>query len=704
MPQSHHMNPGGNAEDDGSAGSPLPAGGAGEGPSGVEYTDAELEWVRRAELLLHETSARGAGRANEATNSSTEDGRAWYDESSQRFWGELETIIVGATPHQLVNCLMDVEHSAHVTAFGTWQERSKLKRLGEVRQLLRADNHICIRSEVEMALGFPDVKFYNAVISKQVAEKPLTFIWVMAPITLSRWVALARESSQNNPAPLTAAPRLTRSLTVTRSMTRSLSKRSLSGQPEATRCCKLTAMADLDGKSVTKLQYIGWLELKQTLPEWFRLGVVVPDQLRLPHALQELFSGSFIATTMMDVALAAKPDHRAAAVAEYVMENALLRDCVFRHLGALLVTLVKGQRAINAVSLAHHYSATARRASARNLATITEDEAAAMGYQFQLILLTASSPADALDTFMVRYPFLREVDGFCPWFRPMMEVVAKRLMVNSRLGIGLRVAVSALLSLLDVGSDLYMVLSLLDAGRYPAAYGTLGLMSIALVLQLGVVWFQYKHLGRRTVIKEMLFAVMFLKPLVDAYRVAVGESGHALAPLSPTQELMVCRVCEMVGQAIPISILQLSTYLGMAEEERQLAALASILISCMATAFTSACMCYDFDTDPQRRKAHESFYGWVPSGGFGRLTAFALLIAFHAGVVLGKAFGMSLLGVTSWAWLAAVVGIEMFAFLFIKAVMHDFLYWPPGVGVGVSLLVRVIVKVCTERSFGMLSA
>jgi hypothetical protein len=594
------------------------------------YTEAEEHWIELAEELLHEMFGPGARGAV------SEKGCTGYDESTQRFHGELKTLIVGVTPVQLAAYLMDVECSSHVTGLSTWQERSEHKRFGEARSTSRADNHVCVQSRLEMACGVPDLAFANVVLAKKVAERPLTYVWVMAPIEAASPIteaAAGQVPAGEDPArPVGAEPDPSRR----RRQSRRMSVHH-GAPPQAMRCCRLTSIGESGGKSVTKLEYAGWLELRGlTIPDWIRLSVIVPDQLRLPHALLRNFDGAFIGSRLGDIAFGTARQDRAAAVSEFVMETSLLRECVFRYLGALLRALVMAENNVTVVSRLSLYTNASRRASARDLSTITEEEAVAMGFQFQLILFSASTPADALYTFFNRYPFLREFDAFCPWFQPLMEVLAKRLMVTSRIGMSLRVTVGALLGLLDVGSDLYMILSLWSTGHNAAAIGTLVMVMTSILLQIMIVFIQTRHCGWRKVAHEVAIVLSFFKPLIDAYRVTTGDPGDPLAALTPAQELMACRVSEMVGEAIPVSVLQLATYLAMDEDNRQLAALASILLSCMATAFTTACIAYDLDTDSNKRRMNSYFFGWIQPTPSDRATTFVLLTTFHAGVVLGK--------------------------------------------------------------------
>jgi hypothetical protein len=65
----------------------------------------------------------------------------------------------------------------------------------------------------------------------------------------------------------------------------------------------------------------------------------------------------------------------------------------------------------------------------------------------------------------------------------------------------------------------------------------------------------------------------------------------------------------MVGEAIPALILQ-STIL-MAIADPSMVAVVSIVFSCLAIAYTSTTIAYDFETDPKNRRNNPEFHGYV---------------------------------------------------------------------------------------------
>jgi hypothetical protein len=92
--------------------------------------------------------------------------------------------------------------------------------------------------------------------------------------------------------------------------------------------------------------------------------------------------------------------------------------------------------------------------------------------------------------------------------------------------------------------------------------------------------------------------------------VARGEDQIAGCPFDPLTEMVICKVVEMVFESIPGAVLQtiFALYNGWTT-----AALLSILISCLSTAFTATMVAYDLDTNVQKRKNTPEFFGLAPS-------------------------------------------------------------------------------------------
>jgi hypothetical protein len=123
----------------------------------------------------------------------------------------------------------------------------------------------------------------------------------------------------------------------------------------------------------------------------------------------------------------------------------------------------------------------------------------------------------------------------------------------------------------------------------------------------------------------MGIVLCFLKPGVDAYRVATGHKQAPGAPLSPINELVIGKGGELVFEAIPALLMQ--SAILMAVGNPSLLAAASIIFSCLAVAYTSTTIAYDFETDPLKRKNNPEFYGCGLLATTLRPRAPALLVA-----------------------------------------------------------------------------
>jgi hypothetical protein len=273
----------------------------------------------------------------------------------------------------------------------------------------------------------------------------------------------------------------------------------------------------------------------------------------------------------------------------------MLRDCHFANIGTMLLAIVL------------HVLGNVENVAVVDPAALTIEQARAIGRGFGAMVLGNSMPEAAVDEFFLTYPSMRTMDHEYMWFRPMIEVIATRRMESAPFGLKMRVAVGAALSFGDVISDLMMILNFLSAGSNRAAYGTLAMVAFSLLLQIVVSIAQTKHRGWIAVAYEVMIVLCFLKPAVDAYRVASGRKHARGSPLSPITELHFVKGIELIFEAIPALMLQ--SAIVMVVGDPSMLAVASIVFSCLAVAYTSTTMAYDFETDPLRRKNNPEFYG-----------------------------------------------------------------------------------------------
>ena len=107
----------------------------------------------------------------------------------------------------------------------------------------------------------------------------------------------------------------------------------------------------------------------------------------------------------------------------------------------------------------------------------------------------------------------------------------------------------AKLSLLDIVTDIYMIYQFLtseEEGQAIFGFINLGMVATSLLIQLLLVYGQNKKKGMKKVAYESLTALLFVKPAVDAFRVASGAETEEGSTVDPMAELVTTKGVEMV--------------------------------------------------------------------------------------------------------------------------------------------------------------
>jgi hypothetical protein len=120
--------------------------------------------------------------------------------------------------------------------------------------------------------------------------------------------------------------------------------------------------------------------------------------------------------------------------------------------------------------------------------------------------------AAAVDEWIGKYPALCELDRAEIWFRPMMNTVALRLLGSVSWGLKFRVFTGAGMSMLDMISDINVIVLYLGSSDTEGyAMGLLWMLVSCALLQLLVVYFQNKG-NKKNLLKEVLVVLTGLKP------------------------------------------------------------------------------------------------------------------------------------------------------------------------------------------------
>jgi hypothetical protein len=254
---------------------------------------------------------------------------------------------------------------------------------------------------------------------------------------------------------------------------------------------------------------------------------------------------------------------------------------------------------------------------------ITKSEAIKIGKTFAMFLLTTTEPSAAVDAWAkdnIQLKDLMETD----WFEPMMSTIAKALLKESNLGLKWRVGLGAGLSIMDMISDTGVIGSYRASGNTAGAYSLMAMIGSNMAVQLLITYAQNRKKSKWVILRELTFVVTFLKPGVDAYRVATGhEDEHAV--VSPLLEMAFGKGAELAFESIPGGVLQ--AYVFINSPEKTLFLLISILISTLTTGFASAMISYDMEVSVANRKEVPLFYGYIKDGNTERLITFILQVS-----------------------------------------------------------------------------
>ena len=221
----------------------------------------------------------------------------------------------------------------------------------------------------------------------------------------------------------------------------------------------------------------------------------------------------------------------------------------------------------------------------KHLNELSKEEAATIGKDFKRHLANKEYKT-AVDAWRCNNPVLQQLfDEF--HFESMMNMVAKKLLVQSNLGLRRRVFVSlfyclktliiciltpiptpphptpphpqvgAALSIGDMISDVIVIFSYNSEGKKRAARSLATMIGLSLTIQLSIVYAQNYKKKKRILLRECLILFSGLKPAVDAYRVATGYVDIG-SNLNPLVEMASVKGTELACESIPGSLLQVS--------------------------------------------------------------------------------------------------------------------------------------------------
>ncbi|GMI16546.1 hypothetical protein TrLO_g10802 [Triparma laevis f. longispina] len=358
---------------------------------------------------------------------------------------------------------------------------------------------------------------------------------------------------------------------------------------------------------------------------------------------------------------------------------------------AMLVTAVKG-------------SLNMKKVVRTKLDCLTESDAVQIGNNLISALMTDQLASAGVNQWKVQNRAVKELMEKYEWFEPMILVVSKGIVKTAGWGLMSRVAVGAMLSMSDFGTDVLVLMQFWEEGeeRLTFRYLTLFSLSVSILIQVAFVIVQNRKKSLLRILKEIFVVTIGMKFPWDAYRVASGAEHEPGCQYDPMTEMTITKIMEIFAESIPAILIQSSAVLQTLSlgKEITMTTYISLFVSMLTTGFVSATISYDFDTDPLRRTAKPDFYGYIPDAHWLRVVSLLILTNISSCMVILKSLLVVALGFLSPCYALGYIGGGVALHWLMKALAGDLTHWTAPVsgiaGFIHSLLIRLMVKLVTD--------
>jgi len=256
------------------------------------------------------------------------------------------------------------------------------------------------------------------------------------------------------------------------------------------------------------------------------------------------------------------------------------------------------------------------------------------------------------------------------------------------MGLAKRVTLGALLSVMDMITDMGVINTYQASGKTSQANSLIAMIGSSLAAQLLFTYGFNRKKSKGVILRELAFVVSFLKPGVDAYRVATGYEDKD-SKVSPLVEMAMGKCSELAFESVPGGLLQ--AYVFINSPEKTMFLLGSILISTLTTGFSSAMISFDMDVSVANRKEVPLFYGYIKDSNTERGITFVLLILLASLHNLSRTIGTALLLSVSKELTFGIILAEQVLYHLYKIVRRDYITWVVGLEGGLKYLMAFFV-------------
>mmetsp|Transcript_732 Transcript_732/g.1207 ORF Transcript_732/g.1207 Transcript_732/m.1207 type:complete len:961 (-) Transcript_732:44-2926(-) len=334
-----------------------------------------------------------------------------------------------------------------------------------------------------------------------------------------------------------------------------------------------------------------------------------------------------------------------------------------------------------------------------SLANISKQDCQTLANVLLYYLKNEVNEEDAVEKFINNYDSMRELNTiYGQDFKESLLNCCKGLHGDKQIFAKIKLFVAAFLSVFDMLTDILMCFEYFARDQDGFAWATVGSIALNIFLQSLFTFLQNKARPTRQQLREQLHVLTLIKPGVDAWRVASGSEQEEGAVMHTMAEFTGNKVIELIAEAIPGSVIQLTALLKFGLDSPS--ANFSFLFCIFTAAFSSAMLSFDWDTNKSYRKSTPWFYGYIPSSLKERIVVFMSLLYLSAFNLFARSLACVLLHIKGgFTCVALMLGLELLLYLIVKLLQRDFVYWMPVYGVWMlisSLTIRSIVKVVTD--------
>ena len=219
------------------------------------------------------------------------------------------------------------------------------------------------------------------------------------------------------------------------------------------------------------------------------------------------------------------------------------------------------------------------------LECLSEKEARKIGRSLMPALKQRKTAVAGLHQWKMQNRSMVELFQRYAWTESMLLEVAQEVMNSAPWGLMWRVCTGATLSVLDIVTDIVVIVGYMGTEE-TKGYGNslLGMLLASMALQMMVVFIQNQK-KPWVVAKEFLVVITGLKAPWDAWSVCIGQKMEKYHVLDAKSELVWTKGIEMVCESIPGCLLQCYVILKVGDTPKR--AVTSVVISALTTGYNS---------------------------------------------------------------------------------------------------------------------